>query len=168
MNSASILRADAAKAAYLNKEQLLLSETVSQMLELYRPNFQEKNIEVDVQFAKDAQSVTADRDKMLQAIRNLIENSWKYTPPQGRVSIVSQKTEDGIKLMFCNSGKGISVKNLPYIFERFFRADRSRSREAGGAGIGLAIVKELIEAHDGKVGAHSSNNETKIWFVLPD
>ncbi len=74
----------------------------------------------------------------------------------------------GIRLLFANSGVGIAATDLPYIFERFYRADHSRSRLAGGgAGIGLAIVKELIEAHGGRVGAESSSNETRVWFVLP-
>jgi len=161
-----LARADAARA-YLNREPVLLSEAVGQMLELYRLNFKEKNIEPEVDFAENAQSVLADRDKLLQAIRNLIENTWKYTPPQGKVSIASERTDDGIKVMFRNSGSGISPNDLPYIFERFFRADKSRSRGAGGAGIGLSIVKELIEAHGGQVGADSNTNETRIWFVLP-
>ena len=74
-----------------------------------------------------------------------------------------------ITTVFANSGGGIAGKDLPFLFERFFRADRSRSRsrDAGGAGIGLAIVKELIEAHGGEVGAESDPNQTRIWFNLP-
>jgi len=72
-----------------------------------------------------------------------------------------------VKTVFANTGSGIAAKDLPFLFERFFRADRSRSRDAGGAGIGLAIVKELIEAHGGKVGAESDEKLTHIWFSLP-
>jgi signal transduction histidine kinase len=61
----------------------------------------------------------------------------------------------------------IAEKDIPFLFERFFRADRSRSRDAGGAGIGLAIVKELIEAHGGTVGAASDVSGTRVWFTLP-
>ena len=59
------------------------------------------------------------------------------------------------------------MEDMPYIFERFYRADKSRSREHGGAGIGLSIVKELIEAHGGQVGAASAEGETRVWFTLP-
>jgi len=59
------------------------------------------------------------------------------------------------------------VEDLPFVFERFYRADKSRSRELGGAGIGLAIVKELAEAHGGAVGAASETGETRVWFTLP-
>jgi signal transduction histidine kinase len=161
-----LARADAAKAC-LNREHVPLAEAVDQMLTLYKGQFQEKNIQVEVSYDEKALTVDADRDKLLQAIRNLIENCWKYTPRDGHVSIAGLQTTGGIKLLFRNSGKGISHDDLPFIFERFFRVDKSRSREAGGAGIGLAIVKELIEAHGGRVGADSSNSETRIWFILP-
>jgi signal transduction histidine kinase len=117
--------------------------------------------------APDADIVRADRDKLLQAVRNLIENAWKYTPQNGRVAISSQRNNDAVKLIISNTGPGIMENDLPFIFERFFRADRSRSLDAGGAGIGLAIVKELIEAHGGQVGAESQGGETRVWFSLP-
>ena len=78
-----------------------------------------------------------------------------------------QVTADGIKTVVANCCGGIDEKSLPFIFERFFRAERSRSRNDGGAGIGLAIVKELIEAHGGHVGAESDTAWTRVWFTLP-
>lgn len=161
-----LAKADAARA-YLNRQDFSLTEALDQMLELYQQNFAEKNISVTTRFAEDTRQVNADRDKLLQALRNLIENAWKYTPEGGTVSVSSQRVPEGIKVLFANSGRGISEDNLPYIFERFFKADRSRSRETGGAGIGLSIVKELVEAHGGHVGAESSGRETRVWFVLP-
>jgi two-component system sensor histidine kinase BaeS len=86
---------------------------------------------------------------------------------EGHVIISADHDSHGIKIDFQNSGTGISKDDLPHIFERFFRADRSRSRDAGGAGIGLAITRELIEAHGGHVGARSVPDKTNIWFVLP-
>ena len=96
-----------------------------------------------------------------------MENCWKYTPTKGHVSISCTETGNGVQAEFINSGSGIPEKDIPFIFERFFRVDPSRSRDAGGAGIGLAIVKQLIEAHGGKVGAKSSFDTTSIWFQLP-
>lgn len=161
-----LARADAAKA-YLDCQEVSLHELLGQIMALYRPNFQEK--EIDVQWQLDPQSdrVTADRDKLLQAIRNLADNAWKYTPRRGSVTIRTQRSADGIKTAFTNSGAVIAEHDIPYLFERFFRADRSRSRDAGGAGIGLAIVKELIEAHGGTVGAESDESGTSVWFTLP-
>ena len=81
--------------------------------------------------------------------------------------ITTERLSDRIKMVFANTGEGIAEEDLPFIFERFYRGEKSRSREHGGAGIGLAIVKELIEAHGGGVGAESSSSESRVWFTLP-
>jgi len=161
-----LARADAAKA-FLDCRELSLHELLGQIMELYRPKFQEKGIEVQWRLDPASDRVTADRDKLLQAIRNLADNAWKYTPPGGCVTITVQRSADGTRTIFANSGAVIAEEDIPYLFERFFRADRSRSRDAGGAGIGLAIVKELIEAHGGTVGAESDAGGTRVWFTLP-
>src|SRR6185369_6607159 len=151
--------------AFLDCRALSLHELLSQMMDLYRPNYQDKQIEVQWRLEPGSDTVTADRDKLLQAIRNLADNAWKYTPRRGNVTISAQRTADGIKTVFANSGAVIATDDIPYLFERFFRADRSRSRDGGGAGIGLAIVKELIEAHGGTVGAESDESGTRVWFT---
>ena len=161
-----LARADAAKA-FLDCRELSLHELLRQIMDLYRPNFQEKELDVQWQLDPESELITADRDKLLQAIRNLADNAWKYTPQRGTVTISTQRTADGVKTVFTNSGTVVADKDIPYLFERFFRTDRSRSRDVGGAGIGLAIVKELIEAHGGTVGAESGENCTRVWFLLP-
>ncbi|MBU0680810.1 MAG: HAMP domain-containing protein [Proteobacteria bacterium] len=161
-----LAKADAARA-YLNREALSLAELVGQMLSLYQLRLQDKKISVTTDFPAAADRVVADREKLLLAVRNLLENACNYTPVGGSIEISGQRTDEGIKVLVANSGSGISDADLPYIFERFYRADRSRTRPTGGAGIGLAIVKELIEAHGGRVGADSSQSEARIWFVLP-
>ncbi len=82
-----------------------------------------------------------------------------------RISL--ERVQDGVRFIVANTGNGISPKDLPFIFERFYRADKSRSRDSGGAGIGLAIVKGIIEAHGGHVGAKSQDGRTWVWFTLP-
>ena len=161
-----LARADAARS-FLDCQEVSLHEMLEQIMALYQPNFQEKEIAVKWLLDPESDLLTADRDKLLQAIRNLVDNAWKYTPPGGVVTISTQRTDSGIKTTFTNSGSAIAEHDLPYLFERFFRADRSRSRNAGGAGIGLAIVKELIEAHGGTVGAESDESGTRVWFTLP-
>lgn len=161
-----LARADAAKA-FLDRQELSLHGLLGQIMDLYRPNFQEKEIEVQWRLEPGSEIVTADRDKLLQAIRNLADNAWKYTPRRETVTISTLRSANCIKTVFANRGAVIAASDIPYLFERFFRADRSRSRDAGGAGIGLAIVKELIEAHGGTVGAESDKNGTRVWFTLP-
>jgi signal transduction histidine kinase len=161
-----LARADAARA-FLDRQEISLHKLLDQIMNLYRPNFQEKEIEITWDLEPGSDTVSADPDKLLQAIRNLADNAWKYTPRQGSVTVSTLRGAGCITTTFSNSGAGIAEKDLPFLFERFFRADRSRSRDAGGAGIGLAIVKELIEAHGGKVGAESDPQGTRIWFNLP-
>jgi signal transduction histidine kinase len=165
-NLQQLAKADAAKA-YLNKEKIHLPEMIHQMLAMYRTNFSDKNITIQAEIANDAAYVFADREKLLQAMRNLFENAWKYTPAGNDFHIVVIKQNQGAKIAFRSTGVTIDKNDLPLIFERFFRVDRSRSRDAGGAGIGLAIVRELVEAHGGQVGAESDANQTLIWIMLP-
>jgi len=165
-NLQQLARADAARA-YLKRENIVLADLVNQMVELHRLNFKKKEITVSTRWEDNEAQIYADRDKLLQAMQNLLDNCCKYTPRNGRVVIAVSRVREGIKVDFHNSGEGISPDDLPFIFERFFRADRSRSRDRGGAGIGLAITRELIEAHGGSVGADSVPGKTHIWFILP-
>ncbi|MFH0783307.1 MAG: ATP-binding protein [Pseudomonadota bacterium] len=165
-NLQQLARADAAKA-YLQREDIVVTDLVNQMVELHRFNFQKKGVRVETSWQDDQVHVAADRDKLLQVLQNLLDNCCKYTPENGRVNVVIKSVPGGIKVDFHNSGPGISPSDLPFIFERFFRADRSRSRDGGGAGIGLAITKELIVAHGGSIGAESRPDDTHIWFILP-
>ena len=161
-----LARADAAKA-FLDRKEVSLHLLLSQIVGLYSHNFQEKGMAVIWHLEPGTEMVIADGDKLLQAIRNLVDNAWKYSPAGGAVTISTLRTPDGIKTVIANRGERIDEQNLPFIFERFFRADRSRSRAVGGAGIGLAIVKQLVEAHGGQVGAESDDTLTRIWFTLP-
>ena len=166
-NLQQLAKADAAKA-YVNRKPFSLTDAVNQMLELYHSNFQAKKITIETVFADKAERINGDRDKLLQVLRNLIENALKFTQEGGKVTIFTEQVPQGVKVLVVNSGPEISPTDLPYIFERFYKADRSRSVERSGAGIGLSIVKELIEAHGGQVGAESTNGETCIWFILPN
>ncbi len=161
-----LAKADAADA-YLNRRDLDVGDLIGEMLALYRPNFEEKEISISCTIPPQATRINGDHDKLLQAVRNLLENAWKYTPTGGRLTVSSVDSAAGIKVAFANNGAPIAADDLPLIFERFYRTDASRSREAGGAGLGLAIVKQIIEAHGGKVGAKSDASRTCIWFWLP-
>ena len=100
-------------------------------------------------------------------LRNLIQNAWEHTPRGERVTVTAAPSGGSVTLSFANSGVELHRDDLAHIFERFYRAEKSRSRESGGAGIGLSIVKELIEAHGGQVGAASGEGETRFWVTLP-
>jgi len=165
-NLQQLARADAAKH-YLHLEEVNVAKEIDYLLNLYSSGLQDKKISVTTHFGDEAVNVIADRDKFLQAASNLLDNCLKYTPSSGRIDIFSQRTPETIEITFCNNGSEISETDLPFIFERFFRTDRSRSRDHGGAGIGLAITRELIEAHGGRVTAESSDGRTCVMLHLP-
>ena len=159
-----LARAEAARS-YLDRQPVNLTESIERMLSLYRPNLEAKQIRLKTDFVENERTLSADPDKLLQAIRNLLENAWKYTPDGGSLLVSTEQTGADVRVTFCNSGPAIPEREIPLIFERFYRVDPSRSREAGGAGIGLAIVRELIEAHGGRVGAESEERLHTVYCV---
>ncbi len=161
-----LAKADAARTD-LHKTEIRMKDLILQELEIFRSRFDSKKIRTETQFGKDGDRVLADPDKMTQAVTNLLQNAYQYTPTGGWVRIYTQQASGELKTVFANTGGELSQEDLPFIFERFYRGEKSRSREHGGAGIGLAIVKELIEAHDGHVGAEISDREIRVWFSLP-
>jgi len=158
--------ADAARLT-LRREPIDLRMLLTRTLNLFQAQFAEKAITVGTQFSPPPDPVDADSEKLVQVVQNLLENAWRYTPRNGQVRVATEPAPKSVKVTVANTGEPISGEDLSLIFERFYRIDKSRSREHGGAGIGLAIVKELIEAHGGKVGAESAGGENRIWFTLP-
>src|SRR5262249_45706036 len=117
--------------------------------------------------APSAAVLTADPDALREILTNLLDNAIRYTPAGGRITVAASRKDGGVALEVKDTGSGIPKVHLPRIFERFYRADPSRSRVAGGTGLGLAIVKHLVEAHGGWVEAESDIGEgTNIicWF----
>jgi two-component system phosphate regulon sensor histidine kinase PhoR len=114
-----------------------------------------KGIALAVEVADGADVLLVDPDALRQVLLNLVDNALRYSPPGGRITVQSRRDGDGIVLSVSDGGPGIAGEHLPRIFERFYRADRSRSRDEGGTGLGLAIVRHLVEAHGGRVWAES-------------
>jgi two-component system sensor histidine kinase BaeS len=161
-----LARADAAQMD-LRKEEIHLGDLIVQVFEPFRPRFEAKGIRVGVNVAEAGRTVRVDLRYLSQVVQNLLENAWQYTEPEGEVSIRAEGLPGAVKVLFANTGGELEEKDLPFLFERFYRGEKSRSRDRGGAGIGLAIVRELIEAHGGRVGAELAQKMTVIWFTLP-
>jgi two-component system sensor histidine kinase BaeS len=161
-----LARADAAKTT-LATRTIPLGALILQVLKGFEVRFAEKNIAVETQFGEISVTVVADPDKFYQVLENLLKNAWQYTPPGGRVSIAAQAQGAMVRLTVVNCGASIAAEDLPFVFERFYRGEKSRSREYGGTGIGLAIVKSLVESHGGEVGVESSAESTSFWLTLP-
>jgi len=109
----------------------------------------------------------ANPDHFAQVLSNLLSNAARYTPTGGTVTIRAERRATDLLVSIANTGEGIPPDDLDRVFERFYRVEKSRDRARGGAGIGLAIVKQLIEAEGGRVGADSRDGMTRFWFSLP-
>ncbi len=161
-----LAKADAAKAS-LHKVEVPIVDLITQMLDSFRSQLDDKGIEVETHFVDPQKKVWADPHQLSQVVHNLLQNACQYTDSGGVVMISTQSMPETIKVVFANTGGELAEQDLPFIFERFYRGEKSRSRDHGGAGIGLAIVKELVEAHGGSVNAELVNGRTQIWFDLP-
>ena len=112
--------------------------------------------------------VSIDADRMRQTLRNLISNATKYSPDGGAVTIGAEIREDAVHVSICDQGIGMDAATQKKLFTRFYRADSTATRRIGGTGLGLALVKEIVEAHGGTVGVKSKPGEgSEFWFKLP-
>jgi two-component system sensor histidine kinase BaeS len=161
-----LAKADAAKAS-LSKVEVNIVALITQKLDSFRSQLAEKELGVETHFAGGEKDLWADPHHLSQVLQNLLENSWQYTPSGGAITVSTEFKPRAIKVVFTNTSGEIANEDLPFIFERFYRGEKSRSREHGGAGIGLAIVKELVEAHGGSVGAELLKGSIQIWFEVP-
>ncbi len=161
-----LAHADAVKGR-LNREPVDLADAVNRALEPFSGRFNEKSIAVRTTESHQMAPISADPLHISRILRNLMDNAARYSPENGTCEIQLSDSPSSARVAFCNAVEQIEADDLPYLFERFYRGEKSRSRELGGAGIGLAIVKELVEAHDGEVGAELSDNQICIWFSLP-
>lgn len=110
----------------------------------------------------------ADPGRVSQVLGNLLANSIRYTPSGGRIALGAKRGGEGVIVSVCDSGPGVEAGELPFIFDRFHRTDRSRTRDTGGTGLGLSIAKGLVEAHGGRMWAESEPGRgTAVFFTLP-
>jgi len=113
-------------------------------------------------------AATADAERIHQVLYNLVDNAVRFTPPGGSVTVTGTRREDRVAIEVRDSGVGIAPEHLPRLFERFYRADASRSREGGGTGIGLAIARSIVESHGGRITATSEPGQGSAFtFDLP-
>ena len=147
----------------LNKSEFSITELVQHIMQNFETDFMNKGIQL--QFSGDEEIVFADRDKISQVIINLLSNALKYTPQGGLVEVGIKSAPDHIEVFVKDTGNGIPPEDLPHIFERFYRADKSRNRLTGGAGIGLTIAKAIVEAHRGSIQVKSRPGEGSEFIV---
>lgn len=147
----------------LDKTQINIVDLSNKMVSNFETELKKKDLHVTV--IGGCPDILADRDRINQVLTNLVSNAVKYTPNGGEIRITISETEDSVVFSIEDNGIGIPEKELPYIFERFYRADKSRNRMTGGSGIGLAIVKSIVTAHGGTVDLESRLNKGSCFMV---
>jgi signal transduction histidine kinase len=128
----------------------------------------DREIRVRNLVAGDLLPIEADRERIHQVLFNLLDNAFRFTPPGGEVTVRAVRENGSCEVSVEDTGPGIPPEHLPFVFERFYRVDPSRSREDGGTGIGLAIARSVVEAHGGRIWAESNVGQgSRFRFVLP-
>jgi signal transduction histidine kinase len=152
----------------LNRRHMALQDIIARAVHAMRPRANDKAITLIMDVPSEPVSIYADENRVDQMLRNLLKNAIAYTPEGGAVTVSIVNDHDFVTVSIADTGPGIEAKHLPYLFERFYRADPSRTRATGGSGLGLAIVKQLAEAHGGSVWVDSSfGHGSTFAFVLP-
>lgn len=151
----------------LEPEHVNLSRMTEQIASEFYPILAEKELTWDLAIAPDIELI-CDPDKMARVYDNLIRNAVNYSYPKSPVRLTLSQTKDGVTLFISNHGKTISPDKLDRIFQQFFRLDSSRSSSTGGAGLGLAITKEIVELHGGRITASSENERISFTVFLPN
>jgi signal transduction histidine kinase len=153
----------------LHPAPLDVPAVVDGALQALAPRAAERDVALAAELADDLPAVAADAGRIGQVLRNLLANALTHTPAGGTVTVrAGPAAAGGLQLSVTDTGPGIPAEHLPQVFERFYRADPSRARATGGAGLGLAIVRQLVEAHGGQVRAESPPGQgARFVVVLP-
>ncbi|MCL1467857.1 response regulator [Argonema galeatum] len=143
-----------------------LSTIIGAVLDTVRPAAEAKGIQLESVCDPKAGLVGGDSDRLQQVIWNLLSNAIKFTPNRGRVEVRLERVNSDVEIKVTDTGKGISPDFVPYVFDRFRQADSSMTRRYNGLGIGLAIVRHLVELHGGTVHAHSEGEDLGATFIV--
>jgi two-component system phosphate regulon sensor histidine kinase PhoR len=152
----------------LEISELRVSELFNNVIPDWKEKLAEKNLKLIVDLPAEGLLLRGDETRLQEVLYNLLENAVKYSLENAEIRLQATERGSEMVLSVSDSGIGIAKHDLPRIFERFYRADKARSRELGGTGLGLAIVKHIVQLHGGRVEAESELGKgTTIRVVLP-
>jgi len=145
-----------------------IGELIKQTVDGVQAQAMAKGVSVSIDLPDKLPAVNIDSQRISQVLRNLLENAIAHTAKGGTVTVIARQQADYIEVAVNDTGEGIPAEDLPNIFERFYRVDKSRARATGGSGLGLTIAKRLVEAHGGKIEAKSELGKgSRFAFTLP-
>ncbi len=152
----------------LHKAPLDLGRFLEEVLEAHRSVAQERGISLSLERPAALPLVLADRDRLAQVMGNLLSNALRHTPPEGRITVRLTDRGRDVVVAVADNGPGVPPKDLPHLFERFWRRDPSRQRATGGSGLGLSIARHIVEAHGGHIWAEPTpGGGLTVAFALP-
>jgi two-component system sensor histidine kinase BaeS len=140
-------------------------ELLKQVATAQSPRAKQREIKIDFDFELGLPEIEVDPDRIAQVLGNLMDNALRYTPNGGQITLSAGRTSNGVQLRVQDNGPGIEAEELSHIFNRFYRADKSRQRDDGGSGLGLAIAKSIVERHKGQIWAESKPGEGMTLVV---
>lgn len=150
----------------LELESVDLISVVESAIDILRPALDAKEINLQTSFDSNVGEIEGDPVRLQQIFWNLLSNAAKFTPPSGRIEVLVMKRDFDVEIKVSDSGQGIRKEFLPYVFERFRQADNSYTRQVGGLGLGLAIVRHLVELHGGTVSVESAGKGCGATFAV--
>ena len=159
-----------AGAFNLDRQALAVADLVKAAVASVSPQFQQKGVSLTSDLPDHLPGVQGDPDRLLQVLINLLSNACQYTPAGGAVQLQARASRSEVQISVTDSGIGIPAEHIPHLFTRFYRVDKSRSRQAGGgSGIGLTIARHMVEAHGGRIWVESSGDGkgSTFAFTLP-
>jgi signal transduction histidine kinase len=163
----TLSRADAGELTLL-RQPIAPRALLERVAAVYAHAAGRKEIRLEVNAAEGLPEVDVDEARMVQVLSNLLDNALRYTPPGGTITLAAAPAENGVNLCVQDTGPGIASEDLPRVFERFYRADKSRAEADGASGLGLAIARALVAAHGGEIRAESAPGQgTKMSILLP-
>jgi signal transduction histidine kinase len=139
-------------------EPFSMAELAQDVVMKFKPQAEKLRIDLHAALPKDLPSVAADIGMIERALSNLIDNALRFTPGGGAVKVELQNHDDKVRVAITDTGCGIPAEEIPLVFERFYRVEKSRGRSSGGAGLGLAIAKRILDLHESEISARSAHN----------
>jgi signal transduction histidine kinase len=145
-----------------------LSDMISDTLESFRALAEQRGIILNGEVSAEVDPVLLNAPKIGRVLSNLLGNALRYTPDGSEVYVAAGRTAEGVKVTVRDSGPGFNPDDLPRLFEQFYRGEQARSRATGGAGLGLAIARGIVEAHNGRIWAENAPEQgALVGFILP-